>query len=214
MPQADNADIVLYYAPKTRALRAVWLLEELGEPYRIELVDYANAGQKQPELLKLNPMGKLPIVVDHGTPIAESGAIITCLADKYSPGDLAPLPDDPNRADYLRWLFFAVGVMEPAYCEKFFGWELNPQQVAWGSFADMETVVTAAVAPGPWLLGDRFTAADVLMGFNLHFGLLTKVFPETGAIADYVARCAERPAFQRVMAIEEGYIEAREEKSG
>jgi glutathione S-transferase len=211
MPQADSAEIVLYYAPKTRAFRALWFLEELGEPYRIALVDYANAGQKQPEILKLNPMGKLPTVVDHGIPIAENGAIITCLADKYSAGELAPLPDDPKRADYLRWLFFAVGVMEPAYCEKFFGWELDPQQVAWGSFADMETVVTGAVAPGPWLLGDRFSAADVLMGSNLHFGLLTKVFAETGAIADYVARCAERPALQRAMAIEEDYIKAREE---
>ena len=127
MPIADKADITFYYAPQTRSFRALWFLEELGRPYRLELVDYAKGGHKRPEFLKINPMGKVPVVVDQGMPIAETGAIFTHLADKYSPDELAPLIKDPRRADYLRWLFFAAGVMEPAFGEKFFKWEIPPQ---------------------------------------------------------------------------------------
>lgn len=209
MPISESADLVLYYAAKSRAFRALWFLEELGRPYRLEHVDLAKAEHKRPEFLKLNPMGKLPAVVDRGTPIAETGAILTYLADKYSPGDLAPRPDDPARADYLRWMFFAAGVMEPAFGEKFFKWDVPAHRVAWGNFADMERTVTDAVAGGPWLLGGRFTAADVLVGSNLHWGMLWKLFPADGAVAAYVGRCAARPALKRALSLEEGFIKAR-----
>ncbi len=212
MPVADYADIVLHYAPKTRAFRALWFLEELGQPYRIEYVDLAKGSHKRPEFLKLNPMGKLPTIVDHGIPIAESGAILTYLSDKYSSGILAPELHDPRRADYLRWLFFAAGVMEPAFGEKFFKWEVPARQVAWGDFASMERATTSALSPGPWLLGDQFTAADVFVGSNLHWGLLWKLFPAEGPIADYIARCAERPALRRALAMEENFIAEAEAK--
>jgi glutathione S-transferase len=214
MPQAENADIVLHYAPRTRSFRALWFLEELGRPYRIALVDIEKGEHKRPEFLKLNPMGKLPAVVDQGVPIAESGAILLYLADKYSSGVLAPRPDDPKRADYLRWLFFAAGVMEPAFGEKFFKWQDVPaRRAAWGAFADMERVATEGIVPGPYLLGGQFTAADVFVCSNFHWGLLTKLFPEKGAIADYVGRCAARSALQRSLKIEEGYIKAQETKA-
>ena len=207
MPVVDYADIVLHYAPKTRAFRALWFLEELGQPYRIEYVDLAKGSHKRPEFLKLNPMGKLPTIVDHGVPIAESGAILTYLSDKYSSGILAPELHDPRRADYLRWLFFAAGVMEPAFCEKFFKWEIPSHRVAWGSFADMERTTLEGIAAGrPWLTGDRFTAADVFVASNLHFGLLTDLFPKDGPIAAYVGKCAERPALKRALKIEEENI--------
>ena len=153
-------------------------------------------------------MGKVPVVVDQGMPIAETGAIFTQLADKYSPDELAPLIKDPRRADYLRWLFFAAGVMEPAFCEKFFKWEIPPDRVAWGSFDTMEKTVIDAVSDGQWLTGDQFTAADIFVAANLHYGTLFKLFPEAGPIADYVARCAERPALKRALKIEEGYTKA------
>jgi glutathione S-transferase len=214
MPQADDADIVLYYRPRTRAFRALWFLEELGRPYRIALVDFANAEHKTPDFLKLNPMGKLPTVVDQGVPIAETGAILLHLADKYVPGELAPLPDDPRRADYLRWLFFGVGVMEPAFGEKFFKWQdIPPSRAAWGSFAEMERVATEGVTPGPYLFGEQFTAADVLIGSNLHWGVLWQLFPKQGPVAAYVTRCAARPALKQAMAIEEDYVKAQEEAS-
>lgn len=207
MAQSTAADIVLYYAPRSRAFRALWFLEELGLPYRIEAIDFEKGEHKRPEFLKLNPMGKLPTVVDGGLPIAESGAILLHLADKYSAGTLAPRPEDPKRPDYLRWLFFAVGVMEPAFGEKFFKWQDIPaRRAAWGSFADMERVVTEALTPGPYLLGNAFTAADVLVCANLHWGTVFKLFPETGVIADYVERCAARPGLKRAMEIEEGFV--------
>jgi glutathione S-transferase len=210
MPLSESADLVLYYAPRTRAFRALWFLEELGRPYRIEHVDFEKGEHKQPEFLKLNPMGKLPTLIDQETPIAESGAILLHVADKYSAGELAPRPDDPKRADYLRWLFFAAGVMEPAFGEKFFKWEVPASQVAWGDFASMEKTVTDAVSQGPWLLGEQFTAADVFVGSNLHWGTLWKLFPAEGAVADYVARCAARPALQRALALEEGFVKKQE----
>lgn len=214
MPLADQADIVLFYAPKSRAFRALWFLEELGEPYQIVHIDFAKGEHKRPDFLVLNPMGKIPTVVDHGAPIAESGAILAHLADKYSAGKLAPKVDDPRRPDYLRWLFFAAGVMEPAFGEKFFKWEVPARQVAWGDFASMERAVTDAIAPGPWLLGDEFTAADVYVGSNLHWGVLWKLFPEKGPAADYVARCAERPALRHALELEARFGREQEEASG
>jgi glutathione S-transferase len=210
MPQAENAEIVLHHAARSRAFRVLWFLEELGRPYRIDLLRLDKGDHKRPEFLRLNPMGKVPVVVDQGTPIAETGAIMLHLADKYSSGDLAPLADDPRRADYLRWLFFAAGVMEPAFGEKFFKWEVPASRAAWGSFAGMEETVTKALTPGPWLLGEKFTAADVYVGSNLHWGLLWKLFPAEGPVADYVARCAARPALKRALAIEESFISAQQ----
>jgi glutathione S-transferase len=211
MPIADNADVVLYYAPQSRAFRTLWFLEELGRPYRLAMLDLNKGDHKRPDYLKINPMGKVPTVLDQGTPIAETGAIFTHLADKYSAGTLAPLPDDPRRADYLRWLFFAAGVMEPAFGEKFFKWEVPARRAAWGSFADMERALTDGLgARGPFLLGDRFTAADVFVASNLHWGLIADLFPKDGALAGYVSRCAARPALQRALAMEEGFINARQ----
>jgi glutathione S-transferase len=210
MPLADDADLVLYYAPKSRAFRALWFLEELDRPYRLEHLSFEKGDHKRPEFLKLNPMGKLPTVVDQGVAIAESGAILAHLSDRYAPGRLAPLPGDPRRADYLRWLFFAAGVMEPAFGEKFFKWEVPSRQAAWGSFADMERTAMEGVANGAWLLGEQFTAADVFVGSNLHWGLLWKLFPGEGPIADYIARCAARPALKRALELEEGFIAQRE----
>jgi glutathione S-transferase len=152
-------------------------------------------------------MGKVPAIVDQGTPIVETGAIFLYLGDKYSPGELAPLIKDTTRAEYLKWLFFAAGVMEPAFCEKYFKWEIPSHRVAWGSFADMERTTLEGIAAGtPWLTGDQFTAADVFVASNLHFGMLTELFPKDGPIAEYVGKCAARPALKRALQIEEGFI--------
>ena len=210
---AEKADITLYYAPRSRAFRTLWFMEELGRPYRLEFLSLDAGDHKRPEFLKLNPMGKVPALIDQGMVISETGAILGHLADKYSPGELAPLIKDPDRADYLRWMFFAAGVMEPAFGEKFFKWDLPPRRVAWGSFADMEKTVTERVTGGGWLLGDQFTAADVYVASNLHWGLLSDLFPKEGPIAAYVGRCAARPALKRALKMEEGFI-ADQQASG
>ena len=206
MPIAANADIVLYYAVRSRAFRMLWFMEELGRPYRLEMLDLNAGDHKRAEFLKLNPMGKVPTLVDQDAVIAETGAMLVHLSDKYSPGELAPLIKEPARAEYLKWLFFAAGVMEPAFGEKFFKWEVPARRAAWGSFDDMERTTAAGVQPGPWLLGDQFTAADVFVASNLHWGLLSNLFPKDGPIADYVGRCAARSALKRALAIEEDLI--------
>jgi glutathione S-transferase len=214
MPVSENADIVLYYAPQSRAFRMLWFLEELGRPYKIETIDLNRGDHKKPYFLALNPMGKVPTLIDQGIPIAESGAMMVHLADKYAPGELAPLFKEPKRADYLKWMFFAAGVMEPAFGEKFFKWgDIPSRRAAWGSFASMEETVTAGLSPGPWLLGDQFTGADVFVASNLHWGVLWKLFPESGPVADYVARCAARPALKRALKMEEEFIEAKQAAS-
>ena len=107
MPLTNDADITLFYAPRSRAVMGLWLLEEIDRPYRIELLSLDKGEQKSAAVLKHNPMGKVPVILDGEVAVSETGAIITYLLDKYSPGVLAPLPLQPERGRYLKWLFFA-----------------------------------------------------------------------------------------------------------
>ena len=191
----------LYYAPRSRAFTALWLLEELGQPYELESVALGDGRHKKDDYLALNPMGKVPLVVHDEVPVSETGAIALYLADRFG-SDLAPRFDDADRPAFLRWLFFAGGVMEPAFGEKIFKWDLPASSVAWGSFADMERMLTAGVTPGPWLLGERFSVADVVVGATARFGVMFGVFDKAGPVADYVSRLTEREAFKRAEVIE------------
>ncbi len=205
MPISDDADLVLYYAPQSRAVTALRLMEELERPYRLEVIDLNKGDQKKPEFLKRNPMGKVPLVLDGEIAVAETGAIFAYLADKYAPGRLAPRVDAPERGDYLRWLFFAAGVMEPAYGEKIFKWDLPSRQVGWGSFDNMLSTVTDAVSKREWLAG-RFSAADIYVASTLRYGMLFGIIPNEGPLADYVARWTARPASERAAAIDKRYM--------
>jgi glutathione S-transferase len=202
MPLSETADLVLFYAPQSRAVTALRFMEELDRPYRLEVIDLNKGDHKRPEFLQRNPMGKVPTVLDGNVAVAESGAIFAYLADKYAPGRLAPRVDEPERADYLRWLFFAAGVMEPAFGQKFFKWEVPSRQVGWGSFEQMLAVVTDAVTKREWLAG-RFSAADVYVASTLAYGTLFGIIPKEGPVADYVARWQARPATRRAVALEE-----------
>ena len=204
MPIAEDADLVLYYAPQSRAATALRLMEELERPYRLEVIDLTRGDQKKPEFMARNPMGKVPLVLDGSVAVAETGAIFAYLADKYAPGRLAPRPEEPERADYLRWLFFAAGVMEPAYGQKFFNWEAPSRQVGWGSFEEMLRVVTEGVTGREWLAG-RFSAADVYVASTLRYGMLFGIIPNEGPLAEYVARWVARPASERAAAIDARY---------
>ena len=194
--------LTLHYAPRTRSFTALWLLEELGQPYELASFDINTGRHKQPDYLALNPMGKVPTVVADGIPVSETGAIAIYLADRFPAAGLAPAFDDPRRPAYLRWVLFASGIIEPAFGEKFFKWNVPARSVAWGSFSQMETVLSEGVAGGEWLLGDQFTAADVVVGAAARFGVLFGALDKTGPIADYVARLTARPAFERAAAIE------------
>lgn len=189
--------IVLYHHPFSRAANVIWMLEEVGVPYELRYVDIMVGGQKSPELVELNPMGKLPILVDGDTVVTESAAIALYLADRYAYGTLAPKVDDPARGTYLRWSFFAPSVIEPGTMAKGAGWAFKEGQAGWGSYDAMLSAMESAVSHGDYLLGDRFSMADVVFGGTLRFMLAFKMVEPRPAFTAYAERLGARPALQR-----------------
>ena len=196
----------LYWCPQTRSLRALWMLEEAGCDYERELIDIRTGAQDGPAYRAINPMGKVPTLVDGEAAVSESAAICTYVADRFPEAGLAPAIDDPARGRYLRWLFFSGGCIEPAYMQQAMGWETNKSQAAWGDYDHvigvLEEAVTDAVKRGGWLLGDAFTAADVMIGLDLYFGINFKMVEPRPVFDTYVARCTDRPAYKRAQAID------------
>lgn len=197
----------LYYAPKTRSFTALWLLEELEIPYELETLLLNSGEHKKQGYLEISPMGKVPAVLDDDVAIAETGAIALYLADKYSAAGLSPALTSADRAAYLRWVVFASGVIEPAIGEKLFHWDVPKGSVAWGSFDDMIEVVTNSLAARDWLAGERFSAADIVVGSALTFGVKFGVISPESPIGHYVRRLSARPAYKRAQAIETAEIE-------
>lgn len=192
--------LVLYYHPYSRAAGTLWALEEAGVPYDLKVVDIMKGAQKLPDFLAINPMGKLPTLVDADVVVTEAAAIALYLADRYAPGKLAPALDDSRRGTYLRWSFFAPSVIEPAVMAKSSGWEVREVSAGWGNYASMLAACAAAIAEGPFLLGDMFSMADVVFGGLLRFLIGFKQIEATPSISAYVARLDARPAFQRAEA--------------
>jgi glutathione S-transferase len=193
----------LYWAPRTRSLRALWVLEEAGAPYERVRLDLMAGEQKTPDFRAINPMAKVPALTDGPVAVAESGAICAYVAEVYPNAGLAPPLGDPARGRYLQWLFFSPGCVEPAFLTKSANIEVQPQMASFGDFDRVFDVLEAAVAKGPWLLGERFSAADVMIGLDLHFGIdIFKLVPTRPVLRAYVDRCLARPALQRAKAIE------------
>lgn len=195
----DRSGLVLYTNPRSRGRIAHWMLEEVGVPYEKVIVDFETREHKAPEYLALNPMGKLPTLVHRGVVITETAAICAYLADAYPDAGLAPLPSDPARGTYLRWLFFGAGCIEPAILDRQFprAGEVRPGAIGYGTYADTVRTLEIALTPGPFLLGDRFTAADVYVGSQVGYGLMTKGLDPNPTFAAYAARVQARPAAQR-----------------
>jgi glutathione S-transferase len=195
----------LYWAPRTRSTRILWMLEETRIPYERVLVDIRSGAQRAPDYLAINPMGKVPALVDGAAVIHESGAICAYVADRYPAAGLAPAFDAPERGSYLRWLFFSGGCFEPALVQRFKGFEIDPGTAGWGDPDRVLDVLEQALAGGEWLLGEQFTAADVMIGSDLHFAIEGfKLIEPRPAFAAYLDRCKARPAFQRAQAIGAG----------
>lgn len=195
----------LYWSPRSRSFSALWLMEETGQPYERVLTDISTGAQKTPDFLAINPMGKVPALTDGATSVAESAAICAYVAERYPDAKLAPPVGDPRRAKYLQWLFFAPGCIEPATVQLFTKLELQETAAGWGSATRVLDVLDAALARGPWLLGDMFTAADIMVGSGLNFGVrMFKVMPSRPSFERYLDACAARPAFQRAQTIAAG----------
>lgn len=193
----------LYWAPRTRSLRALWALEESGAPYERVRLDLSAGAQKSVEFRAINLMAKVPALTDGAVSVAESGAICAYIAEAFPGAGLAPPVGDPARGRYLQWLFFSPGCIEPAYLTKSANISVSPAQAGFGDFERVFDVLEAAVQPGPWLLGERFSAADVLIGADLHFGIdIFKIVPVRPALRAYIDRCLARPALQRAKAID------------
>lgn len=188
---------LLYHHPYSRAANVVWMLEELEIPYELEFVDIMKGAQKSPEIVALNPMGKLPILKDDGIIVTESAAIGVYLADRYASGRLAPALDDPQRGTYLRWSFFAPSVIEPGSTATLYKWDAKPGQVGWGTNEEQLAAIHAAIADRDYLLGDTFSMADVIFGGTLRFMLTFKMLEPTPSLTAYADRLAARPASQR-----------------
>jgi glutathione S-transferase len=189
--------VVVYHHPFSRAANVIWMLEELGIDYELRFVDMPKGGHKAPEIVRLNPMGKLPVVTDGDVVVTESAAIALYLADRYSPGKLAPALDDPARATYLRWSFFAPSVIEPALLAKSSGGEFKASQAGWGKHEDVLAALESAVAGKTFLLGERFSMADVVFGGTVRFMLRFKMLEPTPGLTAYAERLSSRPAAQR-----------------
>ena len=192
---------ILYHAPHSRAGAVRILLEELGIDYDLHLLDLQRNEQRAPAYLAVNPMGKVPAILHDDVLVTEQPAIFIYLADRYPQAGLAPGLDDPLRGPYLRWLAFYGSSFEPAIIDR--ALERAPAPPSLCPYGDYDTMLATFTAPlraGPWLLGERFSAADILwasaLGWMTGFGLVPKL-PE---IMAYVARLRARPAAQKVAA--------------
>ncbi len=195
----------LYWAPRTRSFTTLWLMEEAGAPYERVLIDTATGAHKQPDYLKINPMGKVPALADGDATMAESAAICAYVADRTPQAKLAPPIGDPRRAKYLQWLFFASAGIEPAIMQIFTKMDVPSSTAGWGSATQVFDVLDEAVAKGPWLLGADFSAADIVIGSGLNFAIRNfKMVPTRPSFDRYLDLCVARPAFQRALQISEG----------
>jgi len=188
--------IILYHHPFSRAAGTLWALEEVGVPYELRFIDISSGQQKEPELLSINPMGKLPTLRDGQTVVTEAAAICIYLADRYAPGKLAPALDDPRRGPFLRWSFFCPSVIEPGVLAKAAGWQYRESGAGWGSHDAMLAAMKLALK-GDYILGDTFSMADVILGGTIRYMLTFNLLERDPVFTNYMERIASRPALKR-----------------
>jgi len=200
-----NDELVFYTHPMSRGRIVRWMLEEIGQPYRTELLDY-DATMKAPAYLAINPMGKVPAIRHGDTVVTEAAAICAYLADAFPQARLAPPPNDPLRGPYYRWLFFAAGPLEAAWTNKAMGFvvpEGRECMMGYGRFEDVINALDGAVSRGEYIVGDNFTAADVYVGSNIGFGMQFGTIEKRPAFERYWTRVSARPGALRAKQIDD-----------
>jgi glutathione S-transferase len=201
-------ELVFYTNPRSRGRIVRWMLEEIGHPYRAEVLEYGTS-MKAPDYLAINPMGKVPALRHGDVVVTEAAAICAYLADAFPQADLAPPPGNSRRAPYYRWLFFAAGPIEAAVSNKNFGFVVPPEReptIGYGSFERVMSTLEEAVSAGPYLAGDNFTAADIYCGSQIGFGLMFGTIEKRPAFASYWSRVSARPAYMRARQIDDGLM--------
>jgi glutathione S-transferase len=199
------ANLTLYHAAPSRSSIARWMLEEIGEPYDLHVLSLAKGEQQAPDYLAVNPMGKVPALKHGDAVITEAAAICTYLADEFPQARLNVPVGDPRRGTYLRWLFFAPSCIEPAITDRAFPRKEEPRRgmLGYGDFDTVMAVVAGAVEPGPYLMGEQFTAADVVLGSTLRWGMMFGILPKRPEFVAYVGRLEQRPALKRAVALDQ-----------
>lgn len=199
------AELIFYTNPMSRGQTVRWMLEEVGQPYDTEILDYGSTMKQEP-YLAINPMGKVPAIVHNGKVVTEVAAICCYLADAFPEAGLAPEPS--NRADYYRWIFFTAGPVEAAFTNKSMGWEAADKQamLGYGNYDLAIGTLEKALSGKDYIAGDRFTAADLLVGANINFMLQFKLLEPRAVFTDYAARMTDRDAYRRAKEIDSQLI--------
>ena len=193
--------LTLYHAPRSRSSRFLWLLEEIGAPYEVVKVDIRRGdGSGTPDPRNPNPDKKVPTLVHDGALVMESAAICVYLTDAFPDAGLGPRIDDPKRGPYLTWLAWYAGVLEPLLVTRATGKVADPAHET--AYAALTHRLEAALSPGPFLLGESFSAADVLIASAFQWA--RQLMPEGAAFDRYVERIAGRPALHRALAKDDG----------
>lgn len=205
------SEITLYHAPNTRSTGVRILLEELGAPHRLQVMNMKAGEHRAAAYLAINPMGKVPALIHGDALVTEQAAIYLYLADLFPGAGLTPALDDPLRGPYLRWMVYYGSSFEPAVIDRALQREAGPRAMsAYGDFDTVLATLLGALSRGPYILGERFTAADVLWGTALGWTTGFKLVPEEPAIMAYIARVNGRPAAVKIAA-EEAALAARHE---
>ena len=201
-------ELVLYTNPMSRGRIARWMMEEIGQPYRAEILGF-DASMKSADYKALNPMGKVPTLVHGDTVVTECAAICAYMADAFPQAGLAPAPNSHLRGPYYRWMFFAAGPVEAAVSNKAFGLEVPPDRaraIGYGTYADVMDTLEYALTRSEYVAGDRFSAADVYVGSQILWGLQFGTIEKRPAFEAYGARIAARPAARRAAEIDDALI--------
>ncbi|MBL8644728.1 MAG: glutathione S-transferase family protein [Rhodospirillaceae bacterium] len=195
--------VTVFHSPNTRSTGTVILMEELGVPYDLHVVNMKAGEQRKPEYLAINPMGKVPAVKNGDALVTEQGAIFIYLADLYPQAGMAPALTDPARGPYLRWLVYYGSSFEPAVVDKTLKRDPAPAAMSpYGDFDTMLKTLSDQMKRAPYLAGDKFSAADVLWGTAMRWMLAFKLVPETPEFAGYRDRMIARPSFKKVEAMD------------
>jgi len=196
------ADLIFYTNPMSRGQTIRWMLEEVGQPYDTEVLDYATTMKTEP-YISINPMGKVPAIKHKGKVVTEVAAICCYLADAFPQANLAPPID--QRADYYRWIFFTSGPVEAAFSNKAAGFEPTPERQRMFGYGNYDLAINTfekAIAGKEYIAADHFTAADLFVGANVNFMLAFNLLEPREAFVDYARRMTDRPAYERAREID------------
>jgi glutathione S-transferase len=202
-------ELVFYTNPQSRGRLVRWMLEEVGRPYRTEVLDYSST-MKAPAYLAVNPMGKVPAITHGDAVVTECAAICAYLADAFPQAKLAPPPGHRLRAPYYRWLFFTAGPIEFAVSNKALGFAVPPERERMMGYGNVERALKTletAVSQADYLAGDSFTAADLYVGSHLNFNMMFGTIDKRPAFQQYVQRLTARPAFMRAQELDNALMQ-------